>query len=163
MIKMAVTLPPAMRIRSMLEDLLGRDVTVNLTEPAVFSDVKGMTIAVYTDESMRLAAVLGLDLPLAADAGAALGLLPPGAAEDSVDGRSLAPNLAENVKELCNIFTALLNREDAPHLRLYQFIAPGENVPGDVAGQLIALGQRLDLHVEVARYGTGRLSLSVPA
>jgi hypothetical protein len=147
----------------MLEDLLGRDVTVNLTDPALASDVKGMTIAVYTDQSLRLAAVLGLDLPLAANAGAALGLLPPGAAEDSVEERSLAPNLAENVKELCNIFTALLNREDAPHLRLYQFIAPGENVPGDVASQLVALGQRLDLQVEVARYGTGRLTLSVRA
>ncbi|MFC7479738.1 hypothetical protein ACFQX7_06490 [Luedemannella flava] len=145
----------------MFEDLLGRDVNVSVTGPAQASDVKGMAIAVYTDQNLRLSAVLGLDLPLAANAGAALGLLPPGAAEDAVDDKALAPNLAENVKELCNIFTGLLNREDAPHLRLYQFIAPGEQVPTDVASQLIALGQRLDLEVEVTRYGTGRLALSV--
>lgn len=157
---MSVTLPPAIRIRSMLSDLLGRDVNVTVTSPAQASDVKGMTVAVYTDQNLRLSAVLGLDLPLAANAGAALGLLPPGAAEDAVDEKELAPNLAENVRELCNVFTALLNREDAPHLRLYQFIVPGEPVPGDVAGHLVALGQRLDLEVEVARYGTGRLALA---
>jgi hypothetical protein len=152
-----------MMVRTMLEDLLGRDVTVAQSEPLVGSDLPTTTIAVYVDGRMQLAAVLGLDLPLAASAGAALGLLPPGAAEDSVESGSLTAMLAENVGEVCNVFTGLLNRDGAPHLKLHQVLEPGTPRPSDVTAQLLALGNRLDLSVDVARYGTGRLSLSLAA
>jgi hypothetical protein len=52
-----------------------------------------------------------MQLSLAANVGAALGLLPAGAAEDSIDEKQLFPNLAENVFELCNVLTSLLNRD----------------------------------------------------
>ena len=154
-------LPGSQTVRNLFEDLLGRDVNVSSGDPMTAEDLPTGVIALYTDASQQLYAVLGLQLSLAANAGAALGLLPAGAAEDSIEEGKLFPNLAENVFELCNVLTSLLNREGAPHVKLYQVIYPGMALPNDARAQLLALGKRLDLTVEVARYGKGKLSLSL--
>jgi hypothetical protein len=150
-----------MPVRSMLEDLLGREITVTPADPVTARDLPGLAVALYVDGAGRLAAVLGMDLTLAAYAGAALGLLPPGAAEDSIEEKKLSPMLTENVRELCNILTGLLNREGAPHLTLYRVLTPGEELPSDAAAYLLALGQRLDMKVEIARYGAGVFVLAL--
>ncbi|GID96868.1 hypothetical protein ACFQFC_26235 [Amorphoplanes digitatis] len=154
-------IPASIAVRNLFEDLLGRDVNVASGDPMTAEDLPTGVIALYTDTSQQLYAVLGLQLPLAANAGAALGLLPVGAAEDSIEEGKLFPNLAENVFELCNVLTSLLNREGAPHIKLYQVIYPGMDLPNDARAHLLALGKRLDLTVEVARYGKGKLSLSL--
>ncbi|GGQ42344.1 hypothetical protein [Couchioplanes azureus] len=152
--------PASLAVRNLFEDLLGRDVNVSPGDPMTADDLATGAIAVYTD-SMQLYAVCGMTLSLAANAGAALGLLPAGAAEDSIEEKQLFPNLAENVFELYNIFTSLLNREGATHVKLYQVIYPGQEIPNDARAQLLALGKRLDLLVEVSRYGKGKFSLSM--
>ena len=154
-------IPVALSVRNLFEDLLGRDVNVSPGDPMTAADLPTGVFAVYTDASQQLYAVLGLQLALAAHAGAALGLLPAGAAEDSIEEKTLFPNLAENVFELCNVLTSLLNREGAPHVKLYQVVYPGMALPNDARARLLALGKRLDLTVEVARYGKGKFSLSL--
>ncbi|MFI7541322.1 hypothetical protein [Actinoplanes sp. NPDC049599] len=154
-------IPVALNVRNLFEDLLGRDVNVSPGDPMTAADLPTGVFAVYTDEMQQFYAVLGMQLALAANAGAALGLLPAGAAEDSIEEKTLFPNLAENVFELCNVLTSLLNREGSPHVKLYQVIYPGMELPNDVRAHLLALGKRLDLTVEVARYGKGKLSLSL--
>jgi len=154
-------IPAPLAVRNLFEDLLGRDVNVSPGDPMTAENLPTGVIAIYTDPSQQLYAVLGMTLSLAANAGAALGLLPAGAAEDSIEEKTLFPNLAENVFELCNVFTSLLNREGAPHVKLYQVIYPGMDLPNDARAHLLALGKRLDLTIEVARYGKGRFSLSL--
>jgi hypothetical protein len=154
-------LPVAITVRNLFEDLLGRDVTVSPGTPMTADDLPTGVIAVYTDTSQQLYAVLGMQLALAANVGAALGLLPAGAAEDSIDEKKLFPNLAENVFEMCNVLTSLLNREGAPHVKMYQVIYPGMDLPNDARAHLMALGKRLDLMIEIARYGKGKFSLSI--
>lgn len=154
-------IPGAHTVRNLFEDLLGRDVTVTPGSPLTADDLATAVIAVFVDSSQQLYGVIGMELPLAANAGAALGLLPAGAAEDAVDDKKLNPSMAENVGELCNVLTSLLNREGAPHVKLRQVIYPGDAVPNDARAHLLALGRRLDIVVEVARYGKGKLSLSL--
>jgi hypothetical protein len=154
-------LPGSHLVRNLFEDLLGRDCNVSPGEPMTADDLPTGTIAIYTDSAQQIYAVLGMQLSLAANVGAALGLLPPGAAEDSIDDKVLAPNLAENVFELCNVLTSLLNREGAPHVKLYQVLYPGMPLPNDARAHLLALGRRLDLTIEVNRYGKGKFSLSL--
>jgi len=156
----ANALPASLAIRNLLEDLLGRDVTVNAADPPVVADLKRTVSAVYIDGATRMVAVIGLDLALAAYAGAALGLMPVGGAQDCLEDGVLSPMLAENVGELFNVLTSLLNREGGPHVKLYRVYQPPEPLPNDVQAQLLALGNRTDLLVEVARYGKGRFSLS---
>jgi len=157
----AIALPASLAVRNLLEDLLGRDVTVNPADPPVVADLKGTVTAVYVDGSAKMVGAMGLDLALAAYAGAALGLMPVGGAQDCVEDGVLSPMLAENVGELFNVLTSLLNREGGPHVKLYKVYQPPEPLPNDVQAQLLALGNRTDLLVEVARYGKGRLSLSL--
>ena len=103
-----------------------------------------------------------MDLPLAANAGAALGLLPAGAAEDSIEEKKLSPMLAENVFELCNVLTSLLNREGGPHVKLLPGGLPGRcRCPATRAPTCWRFGRRLDLMVEITRYGSGQFSLSL--
>ncbi|BEL11150.1 hypothetical protein Q0Z83_093410 [Actinoplanes sichuanensis] len=154
-------LPGSLAVRNLFEDLLGREVTVSPGDPISAPEVPLTTSAIFTDSGQKIYAVMGMTLSLAANAGAALGLLPAGAAEDSIDEKQLFPNLAENVFELCNVFTSLLNKEGAPHVKLYQVIYPNQELPADARAVLLALGRRLDLSVEVNRYGKGKLSLSL--
>lgn len=154
-------LPASLTVRNLFEDLLGRDCTVGPGDPLAADDLSTATIAVYTDAQQQIYGVIGMQLSLAANVGAALGLVPAGAAEDSIAEKKLFPNLAENVFEMCNVLTSLLNREGGPHVKMYQVIYPGMELPNDVRAHLLALGKRLDLTVEVARYGKGKLSLSL--
>jgi hypothetical protein len=158
---MTLTLPGLLPVRNLLEDLLGREVTVEPADPVTRDDLPTMAVALYVDRGGRLAAVLGMSLPLAANAGAALGLIPPGAAEDSIEDKALSATLVENVQELCNILTGLLNREGAPHVSLSRLVPPGGELPSDAAAQLLALGNRLDVKVRISRYGGGVLALSL--
>ncbi|GII26141.1 hypothetical protein [Planosporangium mesophilum] len=154
-------LPVPKDVRDLFEDLLGRPITVGTANPVLAEDLKTTLVSLYTDSTQKLWAVAGMDLPLTVYAGAAIGLLPPGGAQDCVDDGVVTPTQAENVKEVCNILTSLLNREGAPHLKLYQVVLPGEPLPGDAAAVLQALGRRLDLTVEVGGYGSGRLSITL--
>jgi hypothetical protein len=160
---MPQTLPGLMPVRNMLEDLLGREVTITPGDPVTAGDLPTMAVALYVDGADRLAAVLGMDLTLAAYAGAALGLLPAGAAQDSIEEKQLSPMLRENVQELYNILTGLLNKEGEPHVTLYQVVAPGEAVPSDAAAHLLAIRNRLDVKVEISRYGGGAFALALTA
>jgi hypothetical protein len=154
-------LPGSLTVRNLFEDLLGRDCNVSPGDPLGADDLATATIAIYIDSAQQIYGVLGMQLSLAANVGAALGLLPPGAAEDSIDEQKLYPNLAENVFELCNVLTSLLNREGAPHVKLYQVVYPGMPLPADARAHLLALGRRLDLMIDVSRYGKGKFSVSL--
>jgi hypothetical protein len=156
---MSRTLPAPKDIKDLFEDLLGRGITVRPADPVRAADLNETLVSLYVDAGLRLAAVVGMDLSLAVFSGAALGLLPPGGAQDAVAKGQLSPMLAENVGEVCNVLNGLINREGMPHVRLYQTFAPGESPPTDAAGQLLALGRRLDLKVEVAGYGSGKFSM----
>jgi hypothetical protein len=154
-------LPAPLVVRNLLEDLLGREVTVSPGDLLHAEDLRAASVAVYVDDGLRLSALLILDLALAAYAGAALGLMPVGGAQDCIDDKELSKTLADNVAELCNVLTGLLNREGLPHLRMYHLHLPGESLPNDVAAHAVALGNRLDLNVEISRYGAGRLWLTL--
>lgn len=154
-------IPGALVVRNLFEDLLGRDVTVTPGDPLTGDDIPTCVLAVFNDSAQQFYGVLGMQLVLAANAGAALGLLPAGAAEDSIESKRLTPAIAENVGELCNVLTSLLNREGVPHIKLHNVINPGDPVPNHVRAHLLALGRRLDLVVDINRYGKGKLSLSL--
>ena len=154
-------IPPAKAVKDLLQGLLGRDVDVTPAAPLRAEDLSLTAIAVYVDAKLKLSAVAGLDLRLAANVGAAIGLVPPGGAQACVEDKELSPMIGENVTEVCNVLTTLLNREGAPRLTLHQVFLPGQPAPGDATVRLLALGSRLDLDVAVTGYGSGRFALSI--
>src|SRR4029453_6099634 len=152
-------LPGSLTVRNLFEDLLGRDCNVGPGDPLNAGALATATVAIYIDSAQQIYGVLGMQLSLAANVGAALGLLPPGAAEDSIDEKKLYPNFAETLFELCNVLASLLNREGGPHVKLYQVVYPGMPLPDDARTHLFALGRRIDLMIDISRYGKGKFSL----
>ena len=69
--------------------------------------------------------------------------------------------MVEALHEVVNVLSALFNTPGAPHSKLHKLYAPGEDLPGDLAGMLAGFN-RIDLAVEVQGYGKGALSLVLP-
>jgi hypothetical protein len=157
-----VQLPAAKDVRDMLEGLVGRPVTVSPGAPVTPTPDKPVSVAVYVDPGMHVNALCVMDLAASAYTGGSLALLPPGGCQDAVeeDGE-LTGLMVEALHEVVNVLSALFNTPGAPHSKLYKLHAPGEDLPGDIAGMLAAFN-RIDLAVEVQGYGKGALSLIVP-
>ena len=157
-----VPLPAAKDVKDMLTGLVGKPVAVSPGPPVTPTERSPVSVAVYVDPQLNTNALCVMDLALSAYTGGALALLPPGGCQDAVeeDGE-LTTMLTEALHEVVNVLSALFNVPGAPHSKLYALYAPGDDVPGDIAGMLAAFN-RLDLAVEIPGYGKGRLSLVVP-
>lgn len=154
-------LPPTKLIKDVIDGMLGKEVAVGPADALTPPDAVGGAIAVYIDDSDRLGAVAGWDLSLAAKVGAAVALVPPGAAEDAIDEQYLPENLLENLSEVSNVLASVFQLPGNPHLRLSQMYRPINSADNDAVNLLYALGNRIDLKVDVPGYGAGRLSVSM--
>ena len=154
-----MVLPAAKDVRDMLTGLVGKPVGVAPGAPVTPTPDKPVSVAVYVDPHMAINALCVMDLGASAYTGAALALLPPGGAQDAVeeDGE-LSGMLVEALHEVVNVLSALFNTPGAPHSKLHKLYAPGDELPGDIAGML-ANFNRLDLAIQVPGYGKGALSL----
>lgn len=152
-------LPAALDVRELLENLLGRDVEV-LTGASMVDPIApgGAMVGSYVDKGLNLKAIVALDLGAAARCGAAIALIPARTADDSVESEMLPPSLSENAGEVLNIMASLFNAEGAPHVKLDAYYVPGERLPADIAGWVMAYVQRIDLQINVAGYGLGKIS-----
>ena len=151
--------PTALDAREMLSGLLGREVTVQMTDAFVGDVGDGATYAVYQDDQARTRAVAVMDLAMSAYAGAAIGLMPVGAAEVAIEEKDLSPVVQENLGEVLNVMAALLNAPDCPHVKLTSVTHVGSTPDGEVAAHATTVGRRLDLTVTVPQFGTGKLSI----
>ncbi len=154
-------LPHAKEVKDTLSDLLGRSVEVAPGDPFSGAVPGGAAFAVYVDERMRTRTVGVVDLALCARAGAAIGLVPVQMADAALAERTLPDSLRDNVFEIMNVLAGVLNGDEHPRVRLYDVHHAGDPAPSDVPGLAAVLGRRLDLEVDLAAYGTGRLSFVV--
>lgn len=152
-------LPVAKEVRDLLSDLLGKEVTLQPGPPFAVSAATPASVAVYVDDSLQVRAVIACDLPLSAYVAAAIALMPPAGAQAVIDLGIIDESMRENLYEVLNIAASLFNVPDSPHVRLYDLHAAGPALPPDVRGRTQTLGRREDLAVEIAGYGSGRLSI----
>jgi hypothetical protein len=156
-----MALPPVKLIKDVLDGLLGRDVEIAPSDPMATVDMVGGVLAAYVDDGNTLRAVAGWDLSAAAFVGAAVGLLPRGGAEDAVEERYVPENLQENLGEVSNVLASVFQIPGNPHLRLQTTYCPAASAPDQETQLLYALGQRIDLQLDVPGYGRGRLAVSM--
>ncbi|MCZ2805803.1 hypothetical protein O2W18_11870 [Modestobacter sp. VKM Ac-2983] len=149
-------LPNPKAVRDLLEGLFGKDVTVAPGDPVSLNDKPA--VAVYVDPTMATTALCLVDIRLAAWLAGALALLPKGGLEDAIDEGELSEMHLEVVYEVVNVAAALFNGGGVNHSKLHKVHAPGDPIPGDIAG-LAAAFNRIDLKVDVAGYGSGNMSI----
>lgn len=155
-------LPSHKDLRDLLEATTGRAVAVSSGDVYAPSPYDRATFGVYVDRQVRTRAVLVLDLRLTVLAGAAMGMFPAGRARAELEKRALVPGTRQLVEELFAGFTLLLGDPDAAAVRLYQTYSAGADLPTDLPAYMHMVGHRMDLRVDIAGYGTGRLSLVCP-
>lgn len=154
-----VHLPNLMQIRELLGDLLGRDVALKAAAPLVPQRSNPCSVAVIVDDNIRPRAVIVADLAFSAYAGAAIGLLPAPGAQDAIEEGALTDTLAENLYEVLNIASSMFNVPDAPHMKIQVLHPIGAPCPPDALALACTLGRREDVEVDIAGYGTGRMSI----
>jgi hypothetical protein len=154
-------LPTRKAIKDIFDGLLGREVSMTDGDRVVLDGERGLlpVVASYVDDHNRLATVAVMDFKLAAFVGAALGLVPVGAAEDAIADKDLYPNLLENTAEVLNVLAAPIGDASPVHQRLFETFEPGRGLPADVAQWAATIGVREDVKIDVPGYGAGNLSI----
>lgn len=150
-------LPSRHAVRTLLEGLLGRDVSVDDAAPV--PPKASNIVAVYVTDRLAVSALAVMDIEAAARFAGALAMLPKGSIDEAIAEKDMHPGLRENCHEVLNVFSSVFNVAKAPHVRLYEMIGPGGVVPQDIAALSAAVGNRMDITVGVAGYGPGHLSL----
>lgn len=114
--------------------------------------------SVFVADDGAPVALCACDMPFAANASAALSMLPPGIAKEAVKSKELTDMMLANLGEIFNIATRLLLTDTSPHLKLAH-VVPAKPLPADAAGIVAGAKGRVEFEVEFAKYGKGLLSV----
>ena len=158
---MSVTpLPTAKEICDLFEMLLGRTVEVSPDYEILKPDEEfGCCVAFFNDAMDQTLAACIMDLDLCAYAGAALQLIPQAGAQDEINNGTLGDNYIENVYEILNVFSSLLNKDDAPHVSIGLMYTPGEELPPNEYKMVTSYVERRDSILDIEGYGKGRFGV----
>ncbi len=96
------------QVEEVLEMLVGKSISVKRTQNS-FSGLSAGTYSVYNFEDGENGAVVYCSLGLTNALGAAIMMIPPGAAEDATDEGEIPKNLFDNYSEVANVMTSMLN------------------------------------------------------
>lgn len=152
-------LPDVALVRELL-GLLFDGFTVKAGGKLDLTPKSGSFCALYVTDAGAPAAICACDIAFAANSGAALSMLPPNAAKDAVKAKVLTDVMTANLREVMNICTRLVLRENSPHLRLDQ-VYPVASLPAPAAALLAPSTHRIDFELGLGKYGGGILAVLV--
>jgi hypothetical protein len=155
-----VPVPSSAQVRELLQTLMSAAVEVAPAAP-LLPGRETAVVGVYVTDAEMVGAVVACELPLAAGLGGALGEVPAAEVEQAVAAGGLEGDLVENAAEVLNVLAAAFNGPGAPPLKLGRVHAVGEELPPQLTPVFQYVMCRVDLQVDVAGYGGGRLSLIV--
>jgi hypothetical protein len=115
---------------------------------------------VYVTDEGQPVALCACDLAFAANSGAALSMLPPNMAKESIKSKELSETMTANLREVMNICTRLVLREGTPHLRLSQ-VYDLKSLPAPATAIISGAGKRIDFTIGLGKYGNGILAVLV--
>jgi hypothetical protein len=156
----SVPLPVRGSVRDLLNDLLGRAVSVAKSAPQTLDAGRQAFAASYSLDDGSVAAVCICDRALAGSSGAAIGMVPATeAAEQMASAGVLQGDLYEFFREVVNVLAKLLNGPAMPHVRLHEVHPVPGLVPAEVAAVILSPSDRLDYEIAVDGYGSGTMTL----
>lgn len=153
-------LPNSDQIAETVSGLVGRDVKVKRCREQDLAEAGPYLYGVYIQsEGEKVAAISISELKLGAFAGAALSLIPLEVAKGFIKKQALDEEMFENYEEVFNVSAALFNRPNVPHLRLRTAHQKLDEVPDDATPLLEKFKIRADFEVDIADYGSGKMTL----
>ncbi len=151
-------LPKVEEVSSLLADLIGKEAPTKANAAWVPPAAGPLTIATYTNNSGELGVVCVCDLAVGGSIGAILTRVPASLVTEGVKAGKLADNLMENLKEVLNIFSSIINSATTPHLAFKDVILVPPALPADLAALIAKPAARLDLDIQVPGYSKGLVS-----
>jgi hypothetical protein len=149
-------LPPG--VCALLSELLGRSVTSKNIPPYPASSVARRMVAVFEADDQSVVSVCVCDLAFAAYLGAALAMIPAGAAKESLAAGKCEAALIENFAEILNIGRQWFQKQ-GHHILPPQLYLAGQPIPPNVAAILSGAKSRVDAEVTIPGYGSGQLCI----
>jgi hypothetical protein len=152
-------LPAAADLAKLLGSLFDKRIAVTKSAaPLAPSAYRG--VCDYVDLEQQTLFVCVCDLPLLAGVGAALAMIPPAVAAESVRAGKPSESLRENAYEVFNIAASMFNEVDGMdlHVKLRELLV-GPPVPPATLAKIAKPVTRLDFDVVVPGYPVGKLAL----
>ncbi|HAS52454.1 MAG TPA: hypothetical protein DCS21_12215 [Gammaproteobacteria bacterium] len=154
-------LPKAADVSKTLVMLFGGNVPATPGKPVDMKPNSGSLITNYVDDNGKVVAAFVCDIPMAANAGCALSMMPASAAKDAIKTKKLESAMLDNLYEVANILSVLLMNDKTPHLRVGTLYPEMGKIPPEVRDMLSAAKGHVDFTVNIPRYGNGCMSLLV--
>lgn len=154
-------LPKAADVSKTLIMLFGGNVPATPGKPVNSKAGSNNLIASYVDDNGKVVAAFVCDIPLAANAGCALSMMPAAAAKEAIKTKKLEQAMLDNLYEVVNILSTLLMNDKTPHLKISALYPDISKLPTEVREMLNAAKGHADFTINVPRYGNGCMSLLV--
>ncbi len=157
--KYRARIPDAEAISALLKGLVGKETPCRDTKKE--ADTKGeYAVASYTLDGLqgvKLDAVATGDVPFVAFTGAALCMVPPSRAAESVEAGLVEEELKDDAHEVFNVLSTLFHDGDGATCRLTKIEYVAKPFPKEVAS--LTLGKSAHYELDVEGYGTGSVSI----
>ena len=152
-------LPSPSSVATLLTGIIGRPACVSEGD-CLDLDCPGPTcFAIYRDDMGTPQFAVVYDLALAANAVAALRLLPPSWAVEGAATGFLTDELREDVHEVLNIQARLFNGFASGHIHLSEVIGAINGIPERLRRLMPHPIDRVDFEVRIKGYGEGVMSI----
>ncbi len=149
------------KVANLLRELFGRAVKVDTADLLTMSPQSTNWVAVYTGNDGKTVGVCVCDLAFAANASAALCLIPPATAKENIASRKLEPSLAENLREIMNVCSQLFVASDSGRITLQSVTSAAQCSSEDVKKMVSAPSQKCGMKLSIEGYGDGMVSLLI--
>jgi hypothetical protein len=158
----AYTLPSADHVSHLFKGLLAADVAIR-PQKKPLAITGPVAVAVYVAEDETPSAFLVCDVAAASYLGAALSLLPSAVVSDGIKKQTIDSSALDNFREVLNVGVNLFTHPQSRRLKLRDLLVPTKAapLPADVQSAIRQASARLDLEVDVSRYGRGCVALAV--
>ncbi|MBS0395064.1 MAG: hypothetical protein JSR54_10590 [Proteobacteria bacterium] len=153
----AYPLPDLAKVKQML-GLLFDGLDVKAGKKFDIVPPSGSWIGLYVCDDGSPVAACAVDALLAANAGAALSMLPPAVAKDAAKAKELTDVMVANLQEIMNICSRLVMTDSSRHLKLDK-VYPAKAMPPQLMQLLGAVQGRVDFELNVPKYGVGTLAV----
>jgi two-component system chemotaxis response regulator CheY len=151
--------PTPAQIGTALAALLRRNVVASSAPVTPLPPNARIVAEYHSAEGSALDACAICDLGFALRAAASLTLIPSAAAEEAIRARIVEDTLKENLHEVLNVMARFFDHGGISRVQLGAVHLPNEKISPALTAQIAKPAGRMDLAVDVAGYGSGKLTL----
>jgi hypothetical protein len=144
------------RVKSVFDMLFGKECEISDSKPLEISPKN--VIGTFKNGEDEVCGAIVFDNSLACFSGAALSMIPMGAAEDCISSGEISSVIMDNINEVFNVAVGFFSDGTTPDMRLEKMHVNEASVP-DKVNELISNSSSLHFEADIQGYGKGTASV----